>query len=155
MVKKCGFLIIVMTLLSFQLYAQDSTINQSVTTIKPKFKEGKAGFNTYIEKNLEIPEKAIRDSIEGEILVKFTIDREGNIVNPHIIKGINHGCDSALVSLIKKSPPWDPGTMNGVKANMSVLLPIVIKLPGKQEDIDGMKVNSFYGERNKLQSDGN
>ena len=50
---------------------------------------------------LEIPESAKRNKIEGNVLVKFKINKYGKVINPKVVKSLGYGCDKEALRLIK------------------------------------------------------
>lgn len=67
---------------------------------------------------------------EGRVLVGFTIDREGNLVNPHIINGLSEKANNEALRAIKTlEPKWTPAKDrdgNAVESTWS--LPITFKI---------------------------
>ena len=54
----------------------------------PRFVSEKyASFDDYISKNLDYPANAKNKGIEEEVIVEFTVTKNGEIKNPKIIKG--------------------------------------------------------------------
>ncbi len=59
----------------------------------------------------------------GEVLVGFTIDTDGKVINPHIIESANSKfLDSSALKIIALLDDWEPGVQRGkpVKVNLSV-----------------------------------
>lgn len=79
----------------------------------PQFPGGNEKFGSYINKKLYYPQKAVGNNIEGMVKVRFTIEKDGSIVDPKIIQGIGYGCDEAVTVAIKQSPKWKPGQIDG------------------------------------------
>lgn len=80
-----------------------------------------------IESRLVYPQQAKKAGIEGKVFVQFTVDKNGNIVDPHVAKGIGHGCDEAALDAVKQAK-FTPGTKNGKPVTVKYELPIVFKL---------------------------
>lgn len=81
---------------------------------KAKFKGG--DFKKYLADNLNYPQVAMAQGIEGTVVVEFVVDEFGKIHNPKVIKGIGGGCDEEAIRVIKKSSgQWEPGVHNGEK----------------------------------------
>ena len=54
-----------------------------------------------IKKNLKYPKEALEANIEGTVLVRYTINYKGKVIEAQIIKGIGHGCDKEAIRLVK------------------------------------------------------
>ena len=61
------------------------------------------------------------------------VNKEGNITNVNVIKGISTTCDAEAVRVIKAMPNWKPGYQNGKKVNTRFVLPIKFKLQAEKE----------------------
>jgi len=65
-----------------------------------------------LNKHITYPEMARRAQIEGRVIVEFIIDKEGNVNNPKIIRGIGGGCDEVALSAVQKVK-FKPGMQRG------------------------------------------
>jgi Gram-negative bacterial TonB protein C-terminal len=48
--------------------------------------------------------------------------------NIKIIKGIGGGCDEETMRVIKLSPLWKPGSVNGVRVPVNFIIPVAFAL---------------------------
>ncbi|MDO5421121.1 MAG: energy transducer TonB [Bacteroides sp.] len=61
--------------------------------------------------------------------VRFTVDEEGNLLYPSIIRGIDPYLDKKALEIIngkllKQMPRWNPATLRGENIASSIVLPI-------------------------------
>ena len=84
----------------------------------------------HIIRNFDYPKKAIQKGIEGKVLVQFTIDKEGNVVDIKK-KGPKEGeiLEAEAHRLISLLPKFIPGTHKGNLVNVKYALPIIFKVP--------------------------
>jgi TonB family protein len=80
-----------------------------------------------IAQNLEYPEEAHKNNIEGKVFVKAIVDESGNVVESKVLKGIGHGCDEAAVAAVK-SVKFNPAVKDGKKVKAEVTIPLSFKL---------------------------
>jgi TonB family protein len=64
---------------------------------------GMPGFYQFINKNLEYPEEAKEQNIQGKVFVHFVVNDEGEIINEMAVKGINDQLDAEAVRIMKLS----------------------------------------------------
>ncbi|OXA79879.1 Antitoxin component YwqK of the YwqJK toxin-antitoxin module [Flavobacterium aquidurense] len=95
----------------------------------PSPKKGINSFYSYVGKSMYIPNEA-RNKVYGKIYLTFIVDKEGNLVEPKIIKGLGYGLDENAISLIKGAKKWIPGTIRGVPVQVLYSLPITIAKNG-------------------------
>jgi TonB family protein len=66
----------------------------------PKFPGSAKDFKDFIAGHLQYPREALELGIEGSVLVEYSINDNGDVVSPRVVKGIGHGCDEEAVRLV-------------------------------------------------------
>ncbi|MFI5220357.1 MAG: energy transducer TonB [Bacteroidia bacterium] len=95
----------------------------------PSFPGGVKKMLQFLQSDLQYPDFARENGIEGRVYVKFMVDKEGKIRNAEILKGIGYGCDEEALRVINKMPDWLPGKQNGTKVKVGgMTLYITFKL---------------------------
>ncbi len=79
----------------------------------PSFPGGEKKMIEFILSNVHYPPVALENNITGKVYVKFTVDKEGKILNPELIRGIGGGCDEEAMRILNIMPVWNPGKQNG------------------------------------------
>lgn len=93
-----------------------------------QFPGGQSGLSTWLAQNLRYPEQAMDNDIEGKVIVKFTVEKDGTITNPVIARGVDKDLDKEAIRIVKKMPKWVPGRNNGVPVRSKFTLPVAFKL---------------------------
>ncbi len=101
-----------------------STLSQSAQPL-PSRKE----FRTYLQENLQYPEEARQQGIEGNVKVQFTVQANGELTNFIIKKSLGYGCDEEAVRLIKAKPNWQPALKDGELQDQEVTVKVRFRLP--------------------------
>ncbi len=91
----------------------DEDVIFTVVEQQAEFDGGFEAMAKFIAKNMKYPAQARRMGVEGSVFVSFVVDREGNISDPQVIKGISADCDKEAIRVVKAMPPWKPGKQNG------------------------------------------
>jgi protein TonB len=61
----------------------------------------------------------------GEVLVGFTIDKNGSITNPLVVESANSEMlDASAVKIIQKLNNWNPGNQRGKKVPVNITVPV-------------------------------
>lgn len=97
---------------------------------KPEPVIGYDEYYRYIVNNLKYPPVSRRMGLEGKVFVQFIVDKEGNIMNPEVVKGIYFDIDAEAVRVIKEGPKWNPGKQRGRAVKVRIILPINFTLGG-------------------------
>ncbi len=75
--------------------------------------EGFPALYNYFDENLVYPSEILDEKIEGNVLIKFTIDTSGLAAKIVIEKSLHQKLDSAAVAIVNKMPLWKPAMLNG------------------------------------------
>jgi len=95
----------------------------------PKFEEKTSDeFRFFIQKNLKYPLEAKEQGVSGRVFISFVVDKEGNVRNVKVERGVNSHLDAEAVRVVKLSPKWTPGTQRGIPVNVQFTFPIVFAL---------------------------
>ncbi len=94
----------------------------------PEFPGGMDAWARFLNKNLRYPAIARDAGISGRVTLSFVVERNGEITNLKVLKGIGGGCDEEAMRVIKKSPLWSPGIQNGKPVRVSYVMPIAFRL---------------------------
>ena len=96
---------------------------------QPEPRGGMTAFYDFVKENLRYPAAAVRGGIQGKVYLQFVVDKQGNIGDIQVLKGIGFGCDEEAIRVLKASPKWSPGKQRGkpVKVRMSVPIHFILK----------------------------
>jgi len=79
----------------------------------PKFPGGTTALKTYIYTNLEYPEEARKQGIEGEVIVRFLVNEKGGVEKSEVLRSAYQGFDEPALKVIRNMPDWNPGMQRG------------------------------------------
>ena len=94
----------------------------------PEFPGGTAELMKFISKNIKYPEQAMRDSIQGRVIVQFVIDKTGKAINPTIKRSVSPELDAEAIRVVNAMPQWKPGEQRGKTVNVQFTLPVQFRL---------------------------
>jgi TonB family protein len=100
------------TLPKFKVLTNDPSTICAVENMA-EFPGGPVKFVQYIKGKIQYPDKAIQNNIEGDVEIGFTVERDGTLTNPKIIRGIGYGCDEEIMKAVLHGPKWKPAIING------------------------------------------
>ncbi|MFN4079750.1 MAG: energy transducer TonB [Saprospiraceae bacterium] len=99
---------------------------------KPEYPGGEEALLAYVGQNINYPSIAREARIEGMVVIRFVVDREGGVRDVEILKDIGGGCGSEAVRVVKTLGRWTPGEQNGKPVSVRYVLPIRFKLKEAQ-----------------------
>jgi TonB family protein len=95
----------------------------------PEFQGGDAGLLKFIAEQTSYPAEAKTNKIQGKVLVKFVVRKDGSVSNVSILKGVDPELDAEAIKVIKSLPPFDkPGIKSGQAVAVNYVIPITFSL---------------------------
>ena len=95
---------------------------------QPSFPGGTNAFNTFIVSNLKYPVVAQENGIQGRVVVKFIVEKDGSISNVEVDRSVYPSLDNEAMRVIKNMPKWIPGQINGKAVKVECSYPFVFRL---------------------------
>ena len=93
----------------------------------PSFPEGDVP--EYISKHLIYPPNALKDKIQGRVIVQFWVNKDGSIGEVEVVRGITPELDDEAVRVVESMPRWKPAKQRNQPVRCKFTLPVNFKLP--------------------------
>lgn len=90
----------------------------------PKFPGGDQALYRFLSTRLRYPEQAVRQNINGKVLVKFMVCEDGTLCNEEIVSSLEASCDREVLRVIKAMPKWEPAKLDGKPVKTMFTLPV-------------------------------
>ena len=105
-----------------------------VVEASPQFPGGQLALMEWIKQNMVYPQEAKAKGIEGRVIVKFAVEKDGSVTNGKIMKGVDPLLDNEALRLVSIMPKWSPGrSFAGKDTRFTYNLPLLFKLPKSQD----------------------
>jgi protein TonB len=91
---------------------------------QPGFPGGDAELYKYLGENIKYPDLARNGNIEGQVFVRFVVEKDGSISNVRVMRDIGGGCGNEAVRVVKAMPKWKPGKQRGKAVRTEFNLPV-------------------------------
>ncbi len=82
----------------------------------------------FLSKNIEYPEIAQGNGIQGRVIVSFVVEKDGKPSQVKVVRGVDPALDKEAVRVIKSMPAWKPGKQHGKAVRQRFTLPVVFRL---------------------------
>ena len=82
----------------------------------------------FVYSNLKYPTEAREQGVEGMVIVRFVVEKDGSITEPEVIRDIGAGCGEEALRVIRSMPNWNPGKMRGAPVRVYFNMPLRFKL---------------------------
>ena len=90
------------------------------------FPGGEKALLDFLDQNVVYPSD-YEDCAQGRVVVSFTIDIDGSIVEPKVIRSLAKELDAEALRVVSLMPKWIPAKEKGKNKRTEYILPILIK----------------------------
>lgn len=113
---------------------QDSTfIIYEVADKSPEYYKGEDALAAFILDNIEYPNVAKNQNVEGTVQLSFIVETNGFVSNIKAIKQVNAGCTEEAIR-VAQLLKWKPAEKNGKYVRYKVTFPITFNLKNVNKD---------------------
>lgn len=93
-----------------------------------EFPGGMPALMKWLSNNIRYPEAAQQNDVQGRVIVKFIVEKDGSVSQAQIVKGVDKDLDKEALRVVNKMPKWQAGKNNGVAVRSYFTLPVNFKL---------------------------
>jgi TonB family protein len=79
---------------------------------------------SFLGENIVYPSLAIDNDIKGKVYVQFVVEKDGEITEVKVVKGVHRTLDTEALRVVKKMPKWNPGMSHNRLVRVRYTLPI-------------------------------
>ena len=95
---------------------------------QPYFPGGQQALLEFLRQNVNYPEQARKDSIEGRVVLSFVVETDGSITEPTVVRSLHPLLDAEALRVIKLMPKWEPGYQGDSLVRVKYNLPFTFKM---------------------------
>lgn len=108
----------------------------------PVFPGGQTGLMEFIAKNLRYPVKAQKEGIQGRVIARFIVEKDGSVSNLAVARrSASSELDAEAIRVLSTMPKWTPGKQRGKEVRVKYTVPIAFRLSGPEvEEIKDSKL---------------
>ncbi len=100
-----------------------------VAETMPSFQGGDlTTFRNWVMKNLEFPQIALENGIQGRVTLTFIIERDGSLTNIVVMQTPDRSLSDEATRVLKMSPKWSPGKQRNQVVRVKYTLPVDFRL---------------------------
>ena len=94
----------------------------------PEFPGGDLALRKFLANAIKYPVIAQENGIFGKVYVAFVVDKEGNVTNAAVTRGVDPSLDKEALRVVNSLPKWKPGMQRGKPVRVSYTVPISFQL---------------------------
>lgn len=93
-----------------------------------EFPGGYASMMRFIQENFVVPRTDLEIGIQGRITVRFVVEKDGQVSNVSIERGLSADSNKEAIKVVSKMPNWKPGKNGGRAVRQWCTLPINVQV---------------------------
>ena len=94
----------------------------------PEFPGGMGECMKFLAKNIKYPTVAQENGVQGRVIIQFVVNRDGSIVDPVVVRGVDPYLDKEALRVISMMPKWKPGKQRGKAVRVKYTVPVMFRL---------------------------
>ena len=94
----------------------------------PQYPGGDKELMGYLARNIKYPVEAQKNGTQGKVIVGFTVNSAGKVVNQKVLRGVDAYLDKEAVRVVSTFPTWIPGEQKGEKVSVRYVIPIIFRM---------------------------
>lgn len=83
----------------------------------PEFPGGFSNLDRFFTRSLKYPKLDVKDQLTGDVICRFKVNRDGTVVDAHVVKSLGAPYDNEVLRIINSQPKWKPGKASGLPAS--------------------------------------
>lgn len=95
----------------------------------PVFPGGQSALAAYLAERIVYPENAMRNGVQGRVVVQFVIKKDGTVGEAKVVRGKDPELDAEALRVVGTLPAFEPGKMAGNPVNVWFTLPVTFRIP--------------------------
>lgn len=99
----------------------------------PDYYKGEEALGEFVLANMEYPDLAIRQNIQGTVVLSFVVEPNGTLSNMVAEKEFNHLCTKEALRIMRETK-WKPGKKDGKYVRYKWKYPIVFNINNTHKD---------------------
>lgn len=104
--------------------AEEEVADNALVEVPASYPGGEAALLQFISKNLVYPQIAQEQELQGSVIVRFRVEKDGSIGKIVIKKGLSKECDEAAAEVVSKLKRFVPAKQQGHPVPVWFTLPI-------------------------------
>lgn len=111
-----------------QSQSQDENTIHSSVEQQAEYPGGMQALMKWLSANIRYPESAQKNNVQGRVVVKFIVEKDGSISNAQVIRSVDRDLDNEALRVVSMMPKWAPGKNGGIPVRSYFTIPVNFRL---------------------------
>ncbi len=106
---------------------EDTTIYDNVE-VMPTYHGDIEALYRHIALEMHYPESAMNDSVQGRVIVRFVVEKDGRLTNFEVVRTPDERLSAEAIRVLKLTEPWVPAKNRGQDVRCHFVMPVHFRL---------------------------
>ena len=106
---------------------EDTTIYDNVE-VMPTYHGDIEALYRHIAFEMHYPESAMNDSVQGRVIVRFVVEKDGRLTNFEVVRTPDERLSAEAIRVLKLTEPWVPAKNRGQDVRCHFVMPVQFRL---------------------------
>ena len=107
---------------------EDTTIFEGIPEVLPSYRGDVDALYRHIAFEMHYPEAAMADSVQGRVIVRFVVEKDGHLTNFEVIRTPDERLSAEAIRVLHLTEPWQPAQNQGRPIRYRFIVPIQFRL---------------------------
>ena len=103
---------------------EEEVVENSIVEVPASYPGGEAALLKFVSENLIYPIEARNAGVQGTVVLRFIIEKDGSIGQIVVRKSLSKECDQAAAQVVRKLKRFTPAEQQGHKLKVWYILPV-------------------------------
>lgn len=90
----------------------------------PEFPGGQQAMFEFVAREIEYPNVAKENGIQGRVYVQFVVNKDGSLSNVEVSRGVHPSLNKEAMRVVNEMPEWKPGKQRSEPVRVSIVIPV-------------------------------
>lgn len=125
-------------------FPQDNDQLFLIAETMPSFRGGDLNtFRAWVQENVKYPVEALKNNIQGRVILSFVVERDGSVSNIRILQTPGKTLSEEALRVIAASPKWKPGAQRGQTVRVKYTLPVDFRMTRDADNAQAKQEEPF------------
>ena len=107
---------------------QEEVVDNALVEVQASFPGGEAALINYVNSHVKYPEIALEQELQGTVVLRFKVDKDGSVSDVMVKKSLSRECDQAAIKTVRSLPRFIPAKSQGHPVPVWYTLPVRFKI---------------------------
>ncbi len=129
---------------------QKDKVYDVIVDVRPTFPGGDEKLMEWISQHVQYPQNAYDSHIQGRVIVRFLVKKDGSVGDAKIIRSVFPSLDEEALRVVTTLPKFNPAILDGKAVEYWFTIPIVFRLENDLKSNEKAKNSAIIATQSEI-----